>query len=201
MTGRSQPENWNSAGKQVDLFELRGYLGAVWKKLAISQDTWKFEPYSSGLITNGLACSADGNNIFMLGYLAGPLLKTFDLRQPVLYAEVNWDHLFKFIPGKNAQYNEIPKFPEVRRDLALLVGREITFEQVKQLACQAERKLLKKVGLFDVYEGDKITPGMKSYAVSFILQDNEKTLTDKEIEKVMDRIIKVLATGLNAQIR
>jgi phenylalanyl-tRNA synthetase beta chain len=201
MTGRSQPENWNTPEKQVDLFELKGYLGAIFTKLAVSQDGWKIEPYSSSLIADGLTCTAAGKNIFVLGCVAGQVLKIFDIRQPVLYADVNWDNLFRLIPAKNAQYREPPKFPEVRRDLALLVDREVTFEQIEQLACQAERKLLKKVGLFDVYEGDKIAPGRKSYAVKFILQDNDKTLTDKEIEKAMERIVKVLASGLNAQIR
>jgi len=201
MTGRSQPENWNTPEKQVDLFELIGYLRTIFKKLAVQQEGWKIEPYSSSLIADGLTCTSAGKNIFVMGCVAGQALKIFDIRQPVFYAGVNWDNLFRLIPVKNAQYKELPKFPEVRRDLALLVDKAVTFDQIEKLACQAERKLLKKVGLFDVYEGDKIAAGQKSYAVKFILQDNDKTLTDKEIEKAMERIVKNLASGLNAQIR
>ncbi len=114
---------------------------------------------------------------------------------------MNWDLLFSLIPRKEAQYKGIPKFPDVRRDLALLVNQDVTFDQIEKLAYQTEKRLLQKVGLFDVYEGDKIASGKKSYAVSFILQDNEKTLTDKEIEKTMDRLINALNSQLNAQIR
>ncbi|MEI7663144.1 MAG: phenylalanine--tRNA ligase subunit beta [Bacteroidota bacterium] len=201
VTGRLQPENWNTRDEQVDFFELKGYLGAILKKLAVPQDKLKYEPCKTGLVTDGLVCGADGKQIFLLGFLAGPVLKSFDFRQPVLYAEVNWDNLLKLVPVKNARYSELPKFPEVRRDLALLVDKAVTFEQIEQLAFQTEKKLLEKVGLFDVYEGDKLATGKKSYAVSFILQDKQKTLTVKEIEKAMERILKGLVNGLNAQLR
>lgn len=201
MTGRLKPENWNTTDNPVDLFELKGYLGAIFKKLAISQDGWIVEPYASGMITDGLVYRVAGKNLLVLGWFSPPVMKIFDIRQPVLFGEVNWDLLFSLIPVKNASYTEIPRFPEVRRDLALLVNQEVTFEQIEKVACQTEKKLLQKVGLFDVYEGEKIAPGKKSYAIKFLLQDKEKTLTDKEIEKVMDRIAKALATHLDAQLR
>ncbi len=201
MTGRSQPENWNTSDKHVDFFEFKGYLEAICKKLSVSLEFCKIESFHSSLITNGLAYAVAGKSIFFLGHVANHLLSSFDCKQPVLYAEVNWDNLFALIPGKNERFNDIPKFPEVRRDLALLVDQAITFDQIERLAYQTEKKLLKKVGLFDVYEGDKIASGMKSYAIKFILQDREKTLTDKEIEKAMERIVKVLVSNLNAQLR
>ena len=104
-------------------------------------------------------------------------------------------------PVKNAQYRELPKFPEVKRDLALLLDETVKFEDIEKLSYQTEKKLLKHVGLFDVYEGEKIGKGKKSYALSFILRDEEKTLTDKEIDKCMDRLIIAFNKNLNAQVR
>ena len=201
LTGRSQPENWNMPIKPTDFFELKGYLEAFIKKLAIPMDKWCIKPFNSGQIADGLCYIMNEQPIMTLGYVNGQVLKQFDCKQPVLYAEVNWDLLFSLIPRKEAQYKGIPKFPDVRRDLALLVNQDVTFDQIEKLAYQTEKRLLQKVGLFDVYEGDKIASGKKSYAVSFILQDNEKTLTDKEIEKTMDRLINALNSQLNAQIR
>ena len=201
MTGRLQPESWNTSAKPVDLFELKGFLEAIFKKLSIAQDGWTIGAWSSGLVTDGLVYRVAGKNLLTFGWFSPLVMKTFDIRQPVLYAEVNWDLLFSLIPVKNARYAGMPRFPEVRRDLALLVNREVTFEQIEKLAFQTEKKLLQKVGLFDVYEGEKIAPGKKSYAINFMLQDKEKTLTDKEIEKVMDRIVKALASHLDAQLR
>jgi phenylalanyl-tRNA synthetase beta chain len=201
ITGRSRPESWNSSENLVDFFELKGFLGAIFMKLAISPDKWHTEPCSTHQIVNGLTYYVKEKKILTMGFLSSQILKVFDIRQPVLYAEVNWDLLFSLIPGKDAKYYGIPKFPEVRRDLALLVNQDVDFSQIEKLAFQTEKKLLKRVGLFDVYEGDNIAPGLRSYAVSFILQDEEKTLTDKEIEKVMDRLIKAMDVQLKAKIR
>ena len=201
ITGRSQPENWNIGDKPVDFFELKGMMEAIFKKLAVKQDHWVIESFKSKQIADGLSYLVNGKKILHIGHICSPVLSAFDCKQPVVYAEVNWDLLFSLVPGKVAQYQEIPKFPEVRRDLALLVDKEITFSQIEKLACQTEKRLLKKVGLFDVYEGDKIAPGKRSYAISLILQDKDKTLTDKEIEKTVERLIKAMNSQLNAQIR
>ena len=135
-------------------------------------DKWCIKPFNSGQIADGLCYLINEQPIMTLGYVNGQVLKQFDCKQPVLFAEVNWDLLFSLIPRKEAQYKGIPKFPDVRRDLALLVNQDVTFDQIEKLAYQTEKRLLQKVGLFDVYEGDKIASGKKSYAVSFILQDN-----------------------------
>ena len=201
MTGRSQPENWNASDKRVDFYDLKGYLEGVCNKLAVSREQWNIQPYASGQICEGLQYLHKGKSVFIMGLLSSQVLKTFDCRQPVWFAEVNWDLLFSLVPAKNLPYRGIPKFPEVRRDLALLVDNEITFIQVEKLAFQTEKKLLKKVGLFDVYEGEKIAPGKKSYALNFILQDEEKTLTDKDIEKTMDKILRAMISTFNAQLR
>ena len=124
-----------------------------------------------------------------------------DCKQDVYYADIKWDLVLKSVPTKDLTYTEVPKFPEVRRDLALVIGKDVTFEQIERLAFETERKLLKKVGLFDVYEGDRIEQGKKSYAVSFVLQDAEKTLSDKQIEAVMAKLQKTFETKLEAKIR
>jgi phenylalanyl-tRNA synthetase beta chain len=201
MTGRLQPENWNSANKQVDFYELKGHLEGICQKLAISIEKWTVQPYSSNLIKEGLRYSSGERTLLTIGALGAQVLKSFDCRQQVYYAEVNWDLLFSLIPGTNLQYNETPKFPEVRRDLALLIDKEITFAQIEKLAYQSEKKLLKKIGLFDVYEGENIAQGKKSYALSFILQDENKTLTDKEIERIMGRLLQAMVANFNAQLR
>jgi phenylalanyl-tRNA synthetase beta chain len=169
--------------------------------MAVSLDLCKVEPYQSNLIGDGLQYLFNEKVIFIIGSLSNHVLKTFDCRQPVCFAEVNWDRLFSMVPVKSTQYKGIPKFPEVRRDLALLVDTEVTFAQIEKLARQTEKKLLKRVGLFDVYEGEKIASGKKSYALNLILQDEDKTLTDKEIEKVMDKILRAMVVNFNAQLR
>ena len=124
-----------------------------------------------------------------------------DCKQDVFYADIDWSLLLKSYPEKEVQYAEVPKYPEVRRDLALILDKKVTFAEIEQVAYNSEKKLLKHVGLFDVYEGKGITEGMKSYAVNFILQDKEKTLTDKQIESTMEKIQKNLESQLGAKIR
>jgi phenylalanyl-tRNA synthetase beta chain len=124
-----------------------------------------------------------------------------DCRQEVFYVDINWDLLLKLLPSKDVTFSEIPKFPEVRRDLALVLSNEVTFSQIETVAHATEKKLLRKVSLFDVYQGKGIADGYKSYAVSFILQDPDKTLTDKQIETVMAKLQKNLETQLGAKIR
>jgi phenylalanyl-tRNA synthetase beta chain len=136
-----------------------------------------------------------------LGTLLPALLKKFDLRQDVFYAEFNWSLLFSNLKTGDKPVAELPKFPEVRRDLALQLDHSISYAEIEKLAFATEKKLLKEVGLFDVYEGEKIETGKKSYALYFILQDDQKTLTDEEIDKVMKRLINVYTERLNAQVR
>ena len=118
-----------------------------------------------------------------------------------MYADINWDTLISSLPVKDLEYRELPKFPEVRRDIALLIDRSVSWSEIEKLAYETEKRLLKKVGLFDVFEGEKIESGKKSYAVSFILQDEGKTLTDSEIDKVIKKLIRVFEEKLDAQIR
>ena len=129
------------------------------------------------------------------------LLKAFDIKQPVYLADINWDKIIDLLSQHDLTYKAISKFPTVRRDLALVVNKTVTFETLKEIAFKAERKILKEVGIFDIYEGDKIPEGKKSYALSFVLQDEGKTLTDKIIDKAMKRIQQALEKEAEAMLR
>ena len=161
------------------------------------------EPATDKYYSHGIALIfKDSRKVLAtLGQLSKATLKRMDCKQDVFYADINWELLLKSLPAKDVVYAEVAKFPEVRRDLALVINKDVTFEQIERLAFETERKLLKKVGLFDVYEGDRIEQGKKSYAVSFVLQDAEKTLSDKQIEAVMAKLQKTFETKLEAKIR
>ena len=136
-----------------------------------------------------------------MGILSKKLLKQFDLQQPVYFAELNWTQLMKATKKNEVTFTEISKHPAVSRDLALLVDNAVEFAQIEQIARQTEKKLLKKVELFDVYEGKNLPEGKKSYAVNFILQDTEKTMNDKQIDAIMQKLIANLKKQLNAELR
>ncbi len=201
LTGLAEPESWNTKGKSIDFFQLKGLIQAIFKKLGIAIGGLKINKSHSSMVQEGLCFSFRDKVLVTCGYLPKSVFHYFDLKQAVLYAEFNWDHVFELISISDIKYKELPKFPEVRRDLALLLDKTVKFDQIEQLAFSIENKLLKKVGLFDVYEGEKIGADKKSYAISLILQDETKTLTDHEIEIVMQKLIKALSEELNIQIR
>ena len=142
-----------------------------------------------------------GKKLIEMGILSKKLLKQFDLQQPVYFAELNWTQLMKATRKSTVTFTDIPKHPAVSRDLALLVDDAVEFAQIEQTARQAEKKLLKRVELFDVYEGKNLPAGKKSYAVNFILQDEEKTMNDKQIDAIMQKLIASLKKQLNAELR
>ena len=137
-----------------------------------------------------------------LGKINQKTLKLFDLKREVYHATMNWDNLLKANKeAKAVRYEALPKFPAVRRDLALILDKNVTFEQVKNVAIAAENKILKSVSLFDIYTGDKIPEGKKQYALSFVLQDLEKTLTDNDVEKVMSKLLSTFQNEFGATLR
>ena len=136
-----------------------------------------------------------------MGILSKKVLKQFDLTQPVYFAELNWTQLMKATRKNEVLYTELSKHPAVSRDLALLVDQTVEFAQIEQIARQTEKKLLKRVELFDVYEGKNLPAGKKSYAVNFILQDDEKTMNDRQIDAIMQKLIAQLKKQLNAELR
>jgi phenylalanyl-tRNA synthetase beta chain len=199
ITGRKQEESWNSKNDVVDFYTLKGAVNSVLNRLGIE---YKLNEASAGHFSQGLSYTWNKKTIVEFGSVSRSVLKIMDIKQEVLYADFNWDLIIEAVKkNKAVEYVEVPKFPEVRRDLALLIDKATKFEQLEQLAFQAEKGLLKSVSLFDVYEGDKLPQGKKSYALSFILQDENATLTDKQIEKIMEKLMKTYKEKAGAEIR
>lgn len=201
MTGAIESENWHSKEQKPAFFHLKAYVENLLSRIRFPFSLNDFQESTSGYFAQGLQLMSGNKVVGEFGILHSSLLKAFDIKQDVLYAELNWDLILKKLPKTNICYKEVSKYPEVRRDLALLLDKEISFAQISQIAYQTEKKLLKKVNLFDVYDGDKLEAGKKSYAISFILQDEEKTLTDNQIEKIMEKMVKNFETQLGAKLR
>jgi len=201
MTGRLEPESWNTGQNKTDYYSLKSYVVALLKKLGIGIHKLKVAPSEPLIFASGECFMQDNKILMSVGEVSTVVLKQFDIRQPVYYADLDWDMIVSLTSGGGTLYKDVSKFPEVRRDLALLIDKHIHFSDIERLAYENNRQLLRKVNLFDVYEGEKIDNDKKSYAVSFILQDEQKTLTDKEIDKFMNKLIEVFERELNAIIR
>ena len=156
---------------------------------------------NTDIFAYGLSIAVNKKVVVDFGLVNPKILKAFDINQEVFYADFNWNVLFELSGKTKITFKELSKYPAVRRDLSLLIDKPVKFEQIEQLAFQNERELLKQVNLFDVYQGDKLPEGKKSYAVSFIIQDEEKTLTDKQIDKIMDKFQKSFQDKLGAVLR
>lgn len=203
MTGYVNGESWRGQRKAVDFFDAKSHLINILHRLRMPMGRLQCVASSEHFLAEGLAYKFKDNNkqLAVVGRISRDTLQKMDCRQEVFYVDINWDLLLKTFPSKDITYSEIPKFPEVRRDLALVLDNNITFAQIEAVAYSTEKKLLRRVSLFDVYQGKGIADGMKSYAVSFVLQDPDKTLNDKQIETVMSKLQKNLETQLNAKIR
>ncbi len=199
LCGKSSPEHWNTPAKETDFYLLKSnvhYLLQVAGNPACS-----VKEYEGNLFSAGLSYAENGNTLVSFGRVEKNILKKFDIAGDVYYADFDLGHLLRLAGNRNVRYEPLPRFPEVRRDLALLIDRGVTFDEIERLAGETERTLLKSINLFDVYAGEKIPTGKKSYAVSFILQDNERTLTDKQIEKTMQNLSDAFEQKLGAAIR
>lgn len=201
ITGHKTEENWITKVEPTSFFLLKTYVENILEKLGFDLNQVKSEEVSSDLFVEGLSYQYNKNQLVNFGILNKKLTKAFDIDTKVYFAEFSWDTVLKLSAKNSIRYTEIPKYPEVRRDLALLLNKEVKFADIKELAYKSERKFLKKVSLFDVFEGEKLGVNKKSYAVSFILQDENKTLTDKQIDKIMNSFIRVFEKELGAQIR
>ena len=201
MTGRVQKENWNIPDRKVEIYDLKGFVDAILNNTGISTSSLELVSSNSEIFSQGIAYKIKEGTLVNFGSLSQAALTKSDIRQDVFYADFNWTLLINNITEIDKAVAELPKFPEVRRDLALQLDRSVSYAEIERLAYETERKLLKEVGLFDVYEGEKIEAGKKSYALYFILRDDEKTLTDEEIDKTMNRLIKTYAEKLNARVR
>jgi phenylalanyl-tRNA synthetase beta chain len=200
-SGRMEKESWYTDDKQVDHNYLKSILVNILAKTGLDLSRLEFEASSLSYYAEGMIYSLNGKQLLEIGSISKTLLKQFDIKQPVYFASVNMDLLIKTLKKKATLYKEVSKFPEVRRDLALLVNEEVEFAEIERIAFGIEKKLLKEINLFDVYAGKNIEKGKKSYAVSFILQDKEKTLTDKVIDKIMKKMMMAFQQNLDAVIR
>lgn len=203
MTGNMTPESWKMKSAESDFFYLKAYVMDILHRMRVNIGRVEMVPTQYKFFAEGLdIVQRDSKKLLgTIGRIGRETLKRMDIKQPVFYADLNWTLLLKGYPTKEVQYQEVAKFPEVRRDLALILRKDVTFAAIEQAAMQCEKKLLKRVSLFDVYEGKGIADGFKSYAVSFILQDKDKTLNDKQIETTMAKIQKTLETQLGAKVR
>ena len=199
VTGNQHPENWNSITKKSDFFFLKGNIISLLERLGISR--YNELPVENDLFSEGLSFSLGKMKLVDFGLIKKPILKHFDISQDVLYANFYWDTILNIVKRNNISFKAIPKYPEVRRDFALLLDDHVTFESIHKIAKQSEKQLLKSVNLFDVYQGKNLPAGKKSYAVSFTLQDENKTLTDKQIDKIMKTLQTQFETQLGAELR
>ncbi|CAM1368290.1 phenylalanine--tRNA ligase subunit beta [Tenacibaculum xiamenense] len=199
VTGNRTKESWKSGSEVSDFFYLKGVIASLLSRLGVN--TLKTTPAKSDVFSEGIVLSLGKIRLVELGVVKRNVLKNFSIKQEVLFADFNWENILKIISSKNIKVSDLPKFPSVKRDLALLLDNKVEFKEVYNLAFQSERKLLKDVDLFDVYEGDKLPEGKKSYAVSFILQDENKTLQDKQIDKIMQKLQQSFEKNLDAVLR
>ena len=201
ITGNSNPETWLKQTEKNDFYTLKGLVNGILKKSSIKIEEVIQKPFSDSIFSNGLSYLINNLDIIKFGTISPKLLKNFDIKQPVFYCEIQWQNFAKISTKRKTIFSGINNFPPVRRDLALLVNNDITFDEIRKVALKTEKKLLKSVGLFDVYEGDKIEAGKKSYAINFILQHDNKTLTDNEINSIMKKFIDSFEKELSAVIR
>ena len=200
MTGARWKEGWRSASGKATLHDLKEELEVLLDRLRLLAHTvWK--PTAHAALEQAHEVLVNGRAVAIVGTVLPKLLKAHDLNQEVHFAECDEVALLELCRAEREGYVEVPRFPAVRRDLSLLIGQELRYEQLQKAALQAERKLLKEVGLFDVYQGDKLPAGKKSYALSFVLQDSEKTLTDEQVDKAMGRIRQALEKEFGATLR
>ena len=201
LTGSREAENWNAKDSAVDFFDLKQTVESILSKLRIDDSKLRTSSFSDAIFETGLTYLYNGQILLQAGQLNQTTLKTFDIRKPVFYATINWAMLLSNLPERGIRYEAVPKYPAVRRDLALVVDKQLRFETLESIAFKTEPKLLKAVRIFDIYEGDKIPAGKKSYALSFTLQDNESTLTDKVIDKTMQKLLNAFEQQSGAVLR
>lgn len=199
VTGNKSQESWIDKTKKSDFFYLKGIINSILDRLGLSKINEA--PTKNDILSEGLTLSLGKNKLVDFGLVKKPILKTFDISQDVLFANFYWDAILDMVKHNKIVFKTIPKYPEVKRDFALLVDDAVTFESIYKLAKQSEKQLLKNVNLFDVYQGKNLPKGKKSYAVSFTIQDENKTLTDKQIDKIMSKLQSSFENQLGAELR
>lgn len=202
ITGKRVEGSWTHPDEQSSFYELKGYVLNIVKRLGVNPGIMVCEHSDNNVFGKALVLKTRAGKVLCeMGTVCHKILKKMDIAQDVFYADLNWDNLMRAIKKNETLYHDISKFPSVSRDLALLIDKSVQFEQIEQIARQTEKKLLKSVELFDVYEGKNLPAGKKSYAVNFILQDESKTLTDKQIDAIMTKLINNIKQKLGAELR
>ena len=202
LTGKRVEGSWAHQNEDSSFYELSAYVENVLRRIGLKPGMTVRKKSDNPIFSAGLTIeNRGGKKLVEMGVLTKKLQKQFGIDNTVYYAEMNWTQLMKATKKNEVKFTEVPRFPAVSRDLALLVDNSVEFAQIEQIARQTEKKLLKKVELFDVYEGEKLPAGKKSYAVNFILQDEEKTMGDKQIDAIMQKLIAQLTAKLGAQLR
>ncbi|MDX1277867.1 phenylalanine--tRNA ligase subunit beta [Oceanihabitans sediminis] len=199
VTGNRSNETWNSLNKPSDFFYLKGTITSALERLGISR--FKEAPSKEAVFNEGLTFNLGKNKLVSFGLVKKNILKHFGINQEVLFADFNWDAILEVAKHNKIKFKEISKYPKIRRDFALLLDENVSFESIHDIAKKTEKQLLKEVSLFDVYQGKNLPKDKKSYAVSFTFQDEHKTLTDKQIDKIMNKLQSSFERQLGAELR
>ena len=202
VTGKRVSNSWAHANEDSSVYELKAYVLNIFRRLGVNFGGLIFGNLTNDIYSVAISVHTRGGKLLAtFGVVSKKILKAFDIDNEVYYADLNWKELMKAIKGNAVYYKEISKFPAVKRDLALLIDKNVQFAEIEKIAYETDKKLLKSVELFDVYEGKNLEAGKKSYAVSFMLQDENATLNDKQIDKFMQKLITNLQNKLDAKLR
>ncbi len=201
LAGNMNEKRWNAPEMPSGFFHLKGYVEMVLSRFGINRRETFMTDEKSGWFAEGIKYTAGSLDVASFGKVSRKYLAMFDIRQEVFYGEIDWENVIRLVKGRTIRYSELPRYPWVRRDLALLLDRSVRFSQVRDLAFRTEKNILHDVDLFDLYESESIGKDKKSYAVSFILRDDRQTLTEKNIEKTMGALVKVFERELGATLR
>ncbi len=202
VTGKRVNNSWAHADEATSVFELKAYVLNIFARLGLNLGTVVFGTLANDIFANAITIHTRGGKLLAtIGIITKKIQRKFDIDNEVYYAELNWKELMRAIKNQKVSYKELSKYPAVKRDLALLIDKAVQFADIEKIAYESEKKLLKEVALFDVYEGKNLEAGKKSYAVSFLLQDENATLNDKQIDKIMSKIIANLENKLQAKLR
>ncbi|MDY3248649.1 MAG: phenylalanine--tRNA ligase subunit beta, partial [Prevotella sp.] len=202
VTGKRVSGSWAHPDEDSSFYELKAYVQNIFARVGLAKNMTVVEQSDNNIFAAGLKVMTRGGKVVAeMGILAHRLQKMADIANPVYYADINWNVLMKAVRKLKLEYQEISKYPAVSRDLALLIDNSVKFAQIEEVALQTEKKLLKRVELFDVYQGKNLPAGKKSYAVNFILQDATRTLNDKAIDAIMTKLINNLTNKLGAELR
>jgi len=200
LSGRMSGESWDGAEEKANYFALKGAVMGVFDRLGISKPGIVEENHDAHTL-QGQSFSIVRKHVATLGAVRKSVLKKFGIKSPVYYAEINWDQVLVLLNVNKIRHKALARFPEVRRDLALLIDKSARYDSLRAVAVKTEKKILKSVNIFDVYEGDKIGADKKSYALSFIFQDESRTLTDNEVDAIMENLKSAYQSEFGAEIR